>query len=324
MAVSGAAISPNMGYHSKPSVAFLLSLFNVRLGWWLRNPAYRGATERSSPRFGLLYLFRELGGYTNARSPYVNLSDGGHFENTGLYELVRRRCRYIIICDAEQDSKFSFGGIGGAIRKCRTDFGVEIDLNPRSIELTEGKLSKAHCAVGTVTYPENPRKKGYILYLKSSITGDEPTDILEYVKRCPDFPHQTTANQFFTESQFESYRALGYHVMDSALQRAGSTPGINTLRGMFRTLYHAWKGGPADAKHFDSMLWQAASPEQRIALIHRAYKELGLETRFGRESHVGLMLLIRSWKDNTAQQAAWTSSRLKFDEAFQKFYDQEV
>ena len=322
MAISGAAVNPNMGYHSKASISFLLSLFNIRLGWWIKNPAESASTERSSPLFGLFYLLRELGGYTDAHSAYVNLSDGGHFENMGLYELVRRRCRYIIICDGEQDSAYSFAGIGGAIRKCRTDFGAEIHLDPRQIETTNGKPSKVHCAVGTIQYQGDSNKKGFILYIKASMTGDEPTDVLEYKKRCPAFPHESTAEQFFSESQFESYRSLGYHVMTGVMERVGDIPvGPHWEKTLFTALYEAWRADIADQKHFDNMLWSATSPEQKIALIHRAYKELALGTRFGRKTNVGVIQIFKSWKSDPCVNTVWTSTKSTFEPEFKAFYE---
>ncbi len=213
MAISGAAVNPNMGYHSSTAVSFLLTVFNVRLGWWLGN-TLKSSFRRQGPSFGLLYSFRELFGLANANSSYVNLSDGGHFENMGIYELVRRKCRYIICCDGEQDSGPTFGGIGNAIRKCRTDFGVEIDLPLERLRKVDG-FSRVHCAVGHIQYP-NCNYEGYIVYLKSSLTGDEPTDILSYGSDHCDFPQQTTGDQWFDESQFESYRRLGYHVAEKA------------------------------------------------------------------------------------------------------------
>jgi hypothetical protein len=164
----------------------------------------------------LFYLLSELLGFANTSRKYVNLSDGGHFDNLGLYELVRRRCQYIVVCDAEQDQAYSLQGLGNAIRKCRIDFGVVITWGRGEIEAVtpdkETKLSKSHIAVGRILYP-GVREEGRILYLKSSIAGkDEPPDVLEYLKRFSDFPHQSTGDQFFDESQFESYRALGQHI----------------------------------------------------------------------------------------------------------------
>jgi hypothetical protein len=223
MAISGAAVNPNMGYHSSPAISFLMALFNVRLGCWLGNTRHRKTWTKWSPEVGLIYLINELIGRTNDTSRYVNLSDGGHFENLGLYELVRRRCKYIIVSDAEEDSTFSFNGLGNAIRKCRTDFGVDIRMNPDQLRpvLESGRKhgrSRSHCAVGDIIY--SPETRGKLLYIKTTLTGDEPGDVLEYKLCHPDFPHQSTANQFFDESQFESYRELGQHIAVVILMRA--------------------------------------------------------------------------------------------------------
>lgn len=102
MAISGAAVSPNMGYHSSPSISLLLALFNVRLGWWLGNPGKNGCEtyQTEGPKWAAKPLFYEAFGQTTDESRYVYLSDGGHFENLGLYEMVRRRCRFIVVIDA--------------------------------------------------------------------------------------------------------------------------------------------------------------------------------------------------------------------------------
>jgi hypothetical protein len=260
MAISGAAANPNWGYHTSGPMAFLLTVFNARLGWWLGNPRWHDASRTPGPVFALWYLLKELLGQTTGRTKYVNLSDGGHFDNLGLYELVRRRCRMIIVCDAEADPDLTFGSLGAAIRKCRADFGVEIDINPDRIRKDADGISKTHCVVGRIRYPEDetafragmtdgwnvPKddnqsdadksaserakmKKqrwsyGWILYLKSSLTGDEPADVIEYRSQFHEFPHQSTADQFFSESQFESYRRLGYHVLRSAFEGVERKP----------------------------------------------------------------------------------------------------
>ena len=218
MAISGAAANPNMGYHSSPAVSFLMTMFNVRLGWWLGNP--RGTKwERSSPRLGLHYFLKELTGATTDTSSYVNLSDGGHFENIGLYELVRRRCKYIVACDASQDRGPAFADLGNAIRKCRTDLGVEIEVPlDRMRELAKEGPARAHGTVGTICYPNGA--SGWLLYIKTSLTRDESADVLEYSIRQPDFPNQSTTDQWFDESQFESYRKLGHHSAHSMLETA--------------------------------------------------------------------------------------------------------
>ena len=230
-AISGAALSPNQGYTSTPSLAFLMTLFNFRLGWWLANPrkplVCPSQHNTPTPPFGLVYLLRELFGLSDDTSNYVCLSDGGKFDNMGLYELVRRRCKHIVICDAEQDTNMVFEGIGNAIAKCRTDFGAEINLELRPlIPDPDTGLSADHFRAGTIRYPAPPgtppgqafgrKYEGTIVYLKSTLVGDETGDILHHKRTYPDFPQDSTLNQWFTESQFESYRRLGQLIAERA------------------------------------------------------------------------------------------------------------
>ncbi len=238
VAISGAAANPNQGYHTSTAVAFLMTVFNVRLGWWLGNPARERTASMSGPAFGLGYTLAELFGTTTSDSAFVNLSDGGHFDNMGLYELVRRKCRYIVVCDAEQDEGLAFGGLATAIRMCRTDFGAEIDIHlDRIARKPDNKLesfSGCHYAVGKIAYKDAP--PGKLVYLKASLTGDEPADVLGFHKKVPMFPHESTADQWFKESQFESYRALGYHVADMALGHGRPLLHDSTKRRFFGDL----------------------------------------------------------------------------------------
>jgi hypothetical protein len=247
MAISGAAANPNDGSHTSGPLAFLMTIFNVRLGWWVGNTRRDAPSSRPGPRHSLMALLAELFALTDASSNFVNLSDGGHFENLALYELVRRRCRYIIAGDGEQDTGYNFDSLGGAIRKCRTDFGTEISIDPRRIRL-KGGLSRTHCVVGTITYPlqegETERQTGWLLYLKSSLTGDEPEDVAQYKSSHQDFPQETTANQFFTESQFESYRKLGLHIFESAFENVDPAAPADDPEAMFASLYRNWYPPP--------------------------------------------------------------------------------
>jgi hypothetical protein len=206
-----------MGYHSSPALSFLLTLFNVRLGWWLGNPGAAGddTYSLSNPRWSLRPLIAELTGSTNEDHPYVYLSDGGHFENLALYEMVLRRCHYIVLTDAGADSAFGFDDLGNAVRKVRIDLGISItfetmDIFPRSPEKPE---NAKYCAVGTIHYEDvdgKDAKPGTLLYIKPAVYFDkESRDIYNYARQNPEFPHESTADQFFSESQFESYRALG-------------------------------------------------------------------------------------------------------------------
>jgi len=324
-AISGAAASPNWGYHTNPATAFLLTLFNVRLGWWLRNPrtiaqdgkrvGIESATSKRrnqsgffhdlypwpSPHFSLLSLTNELLGRTNDTSTYLYLTDGGHFDNMGLYELVRRRCRYIVICDGEQDGELTFEGIGMAIRKCRIDFGAEISLDLRPLQHLSGGNSNAHCVVGTIQYQEDTARSspGTVVYIKSSLTGDEPADVLNYKRQDPCFPHDSTANQWFTESQFESYRRLGHHI--AMITFAAASPDelrCTDLKGRRDYFLNLKK------------IWSAFTPEmQQFSATHsKAYGELLQQIRgdadlpgffemlFDRESGV------KSWREQEAGQ----------------------
>jgi len=240
MAISGAAVSPNMGHFSTSrSVAMLLALFNLRLGWWLGNPRHEKTWKSDGPWFGFRYLLYEMLGLTHQYKRHVYLSDGGHFENLGLYELVRRRCRYVIVCDAEEDRDLKFSGLGNAIEKCRTDLGVDISIDLDSLRRSEETgLSRWHCAVGRIDYRADPeRPSGILVYLKASLTGNESVDVQRYAAKNPDFPHQSTGDQWFDESQFESYRALGYHAVQSVFAEVKD---LNNTEEIFVRLRQRW------------------------------------------------------------------------------------
>jgi hypothetical protein len=218
--ISGAAASPNMGYHSAPAMTFLLTLFNARLGAWLGNPgrAGRSTWRKSDPMLGAAPLLREMFGRTTDDNPYVYLSDGGHFENLGLYEMVARRCRYIVVSDAGCDADYAFEDLGNAIRKIRIDLGIPIEFPAGiAIDREHARQGNRHAAVGVIRYSavDGGVADGMLLYLKATLSGDEPIDVRNYAAGHPDFPHETTANQWFGESQFESYRSLGLHSIDT-------------------------------------------------------------------------------------------------------------
>jgi hypothetical protein len=231
IAISGAAASPNQGYHSSPAVAALLTVFNVRLGWWLGNPGPAGDTvfRDNEPRPAVGTIMREAVGGTDDEYKWVYLSDGGHFENLGLYEMVLRRCRYIFISDAGCDPDFTFEDLGNAIRKIYIDFGIPItietkDLLPRNDDRKGDEAEKGkYFALGTIHYDKVDGEgvpDGHFIYVKPSFYGREPRDIYSYARQSATFPHETTADQFFSESQFESYRRLGRHTVSELLLQA--------------------------------------------------------------------------------------------------------
>jgi hypothetical protein len=251
MAISGAAASPNMGYHSSPTITLLMTMFNVRLGWWLGNPGPSGETScrELGPTFAIKPLIYEAFGLTTADKKYVYLSDGGHFENLGLYEMVRRRCRHIVVCDARCDGSYKFEDLGNAIRKIAIDLGVKItfygieDLRNRRDDEGGVGAGYSYHAMGDIDYcsADGRGPNGIILYIKAGYHGCENLGIRAYANANPDFPHQSTIDQWFTESQFESYRALGFEIADGILNSAladvdgAADPSLNkilaTLRG---------------------------------------------------------------------------------------------
>jgi hypothetical protein len=359
MAISGAAVNPNMGYHTSTAVAFLLTVFNVRLGWWLGNCLKKNVFQKSSPPFGVLYILQELVGMANANRAYVNLSDGGHFDNMGIYELVRRRCRYIICCDGEEDSESTFEGIGIAIRKCRTDFGIDIDLPITPLRKVDG-VSPAHCTVGRIKYEKDENRWGYLVYMKATLTGDEPTDVLEYHNQKTEFPDQSTADQWFDESQFESYRKLGYHIANKAFSSLTLDSANGDREKFFSDLFQVWypaspavvKNTPAHvdmyARIFDEVrrdptlasidkdLFKGYSPlvgswvhngshlcNSLVQLMERIFYDLNLEDRDTWEHPYvrGWINIFIDWTDSGSFKQAWAITQFSYPERFCAFYN---
>ena len=229
MSVSGAAVSPNAGYSTMPGLALLMTLFNLRLGAWSGNPGKAG--EKSyrlrGPANALRPLLSEALARTNDRAKYVYLSDGGHFDNLGVYEMLRRRCRFIVISDATCDPHYTYADLGSVVRKAAIDFGIRIRFKHLDMaQRGETAVKGAYSAFAVIEYPEadssGRRRRGYLLYIKSYYSGlEEPADVRAYALENPAFPHDKTLNQFFGEAQFESYRALGSFAVMELGRKAG-------------------------------------------------------------------------------------------------------
>ncbi|BDY13878.1 patatin-like phospholipase domain-containing protein [Hydrogenimonas cancrithermarum] len=210
-AISGAAVDPNTyATRSKP-ISFVMSLLNARLGYWIENPRKIDGVERIGWSY-YISIFKELfGSGLNENETYIHLADGGHFENLGVYELIRRKCRYIIVSDAGKDPDFTFGDLAKAIELARVDFGAQITIDTEPLRpLGEEKISDTAFVYGTITY--NDGKVGDLIYVKTTIVEGLPEDIYSYRRTNPNFPDQTTTDQFFDEMQFEAYRELGYQI----------------------------------------------------------------------------------------------------------------
>jgi hypothetical protein len=239
LTISGAAANPNCGYSSSAVLTFLMGLLDVRLGAWLPNPGKlkKQNWTKDSPDSPLV-LVQETLGMADADHPWVNLSDGGHFENLALYEMARRRSKYIVLSDASEDHTYNFESLANAIQKIRIDLGIRIEpvRDPRIWK--KDKPDTKRCALYRIHYSDVDHvlgKKpdeldGWLLYIKPGITGKEARDILKYSNEHADFPHETTADQWFTESQFESYRALGKLTMEEIY-----SPGLPVdIPGLFK------------------------------------------------------------------------------------------
>ncbi|NDW04609.1 hypothetical protein [Jiella pacifica] len=244
-AISGAAVSSSMGRAGVPLLSPSLALLNIRLGYWLRNPAVLASASalRKAKRrdWKLFYFLLEFFGRLNAEKSKVYLTDGGHIDNLGLYQLLKRRCPLIIVIDAEADPGMQFTSFVDVSRFARIDLGIRIDLPweelreaalARKTELAGGARCATaersrHVAFGRIRYPSRmiPDRQGQVengfdgllVYVKSMMTGDEKDYVLDYERRYPRFPHETTGDQFFAEEQFESYRYLGFHAVTEAL-----------------------------------------------------------------------------------------------------------
>jgi hypothetical protein len=204
------------------------------------------------------------------------LSDGGHFENTGCYELLRRRVPIIVCCDCGADPDYAWTDLANLVRKARTDLGAEVRLLASDELLAQLRPNRTHdiCETHGVVAPKRPpgskeedrdgalatwaaghatvayvnylddedTRRRYdadpstmppdsvMLFLKPSLTGDEPADVLEYARSHPSFPHEPTMDQFFDEAQWESYRRLGQHVADELFVRGEAWFPLRTSR----------------------------------------------------------------------------------------------
>jgi hypothetical protein len=209
--VSGAAVDPDTYATKSRPVSFLMTLLNIRLGIWVLNPRHEPRRLRW-PAWYLLMLREMLGVGLDEKDTRIHLADGGHFENLGIYELLRRRCRYIIVGDAGADPGATLADLGQAVQRARADLGAEIDIaaDPLIHADAHAMRKQAHL-LGTVIYADGSR--GEVLYLKALLRENLGADIYGYWRTNPDFPNQPTSNQFYGELQFDSYRELGRQLM---------------------------------------------------------------------------------------------------------------
>jgi hypothetical protein len=256
VAMSGAAIAPSMGKLTYRPTTFLLGLANIRLGVWVPNPAFinkrhpleRGdvgasavagnaravgeppASPRPSGRTPSLvrrigrprpqYLWKEVIGRNRLEDKFLYVTDGGHYENLGLVELLRRGCRTIYCFDAGGGS--SGGGLWDAIAIARTELNVDIEIEdaPAVSEDPLTRRSRRCCLRGRIIYPargETQRVEGTLFYARSVVDEHAPWELQGFQATDPVFPHHSTFDQFFDDQKFEAYRLLGAHAAQQAL-----------------------------------------------------------------------------------------------------------
>jgi hypothetical protein len=240
MAISGAAANPwtasgGSGVTRNPLLGMLMALMNLRLGFWVPNPSddcRRGRFRRSSRKSFRANHFEPglkevLGVSLRERSPVCLLSDGGHFENLGLYELIRRRLRLIVLCDGTADPGYAFSDLQNALARIGADFGARIEFDKKTtlqrfmpsidaIYPKDVRLSESAYAIAQIIYADG--RTGHLVYLTTALCKGLRLKLLGYKGAHRDFPDQSTADQFFDEEQFEAYRELGYVIADDFIR----------------------------------------------------------------------------------------------------------
>ncbi len=220
VAVSGAAVAPAMGRMSRPSLRLLLGVANVRLGMWLPNPLHRrrvhppneGLAQRiwwQLRQPGLGSLLKEIVGGLSLKGRWVYVTDGGHYENLGLVEALRRGATDIIVFDASGDKPFTLSTFGQAVETARADLGVEIELAPGALsEVGRTGMATSLAACAKARYANGVVASIYVC--KAAMTAGLPHDLVGWHQSHPEFPNTTTADQFYGDREFEAYRKLGW------------------------------------------------------------------------------------------------------------------
>jgi hypothetical protein len=242
MAASGAAANASAGYIGtgitmNPLVSSVMSVLNIRLGLWVGNPRYeKTGAVRSIPTFLNPGLVAGIFGQAHHRgSKFVELTDGGHFENLGLYELVRRKLGLILIVDGEADPTISLHSLVSATRRVEQDFNASLTffegLGPERLIMYPGpgypagvRYAKSPFIVGKLTYDDGT--EGTLILVKATVIKEMDFTTSGYLASNPDFPHQSTVDQFFNPDQFDAYRYLGY---ESGLQAIEKLQLVKTI-----------------------------------------------------------------------------------------------
>jgi hypothetical protein len=223
ISISGAAVSPVMGRMTRAPMRLLLALANIRLGVWLPKPGKQ--EDKKPPRPNLRYLLDEAFGDGSSKSRYVYVTDGGHYDNLGLVELLERRCDWIWCIDASGEQIDSFSTIGKAVATAQAELGVSIEIRPEDMAPDEGsRFVKQVFCQGEVRYPateSDEARTGTIVIVKAGVTADAPFGVRSYHAENPNFPCDSTLDQLYTADRFDAYLALGHFSMQQAFEGSG-------------------------------------------------------------------------------------------------------
>lgn len=214
-AISGAAVAPSLGRMNLWSTNALLAAFNARLGVWVPNPN-QAYTRVTTPR--LVNMFKEITQTYDQTDPNLYATDGGHWENLGLVELIRRRCAVIICIDASGDPPGTYATFKEAIKLAKLECDATVDLSEQAwkdLAVSEDDVATTNYGRGTVTYDDGT--KADLLYVKSAIMKSSPLDIQRYASADTKFPNYSTADQLLSSQELEYMIHLGYASMDDAL-----------------------------------------------------------------------------------------------------------
>jgi len=236
MAVSGAAVNPGMGYKSNRFLSFVMTILNMRLGYWAPNPASR---LRRLVTWWPWFHVTELFSLTDSKKQRISLSDGGQIENLGIYELLRRRCRLIIAVDASADPGYGFDDLRELVIQARNILGVTITFREKPEDIIRPEpssgYSREHFAIADISVLPGVEVglegyRGILVYLKSSLKAPlqrkmKDNGSYDYKTYHPDFPHESTVNQFFDAPQWDAYRTLGQFIAEDMLHTVlGKSP----------------------------------------------------------------------------------------------------
>ncbi len=213
MATSGAALSSRAGRFDNRLFAFFLTLVNLRLGTWLGSPDNKDTRVLAGPKSSWKAYYSELLGGSSRRKDWIHLSDGGHFENLGTYELIKRGCAKIIAIDSSADPDRNFSDLSNLIRLVREELNIVIEPASNMRIGDRDTAQGQYAAIFSINYPEGA--SGRLIYIKPALYNEStftvPIEVNSYAKRSPAFPHEPTSDQFFSAEQFDAYRRLGQH-----------------------------------------------------------------------------------------------------------------